>query len=114
MAEATINIAQGITKALTLPPPASWAQAAAVAAAGAAQIATIASAKKGSASKPSVSGAGAAAASQTAAAPAADAGPSANITIYGDSLGRKGIEDLVKEINKLQRDRGGNLNLRFA
>lgn len=59
IAEAVINTAQGITKALaTVPPPANFAAAAAVAAAGAAQIATIASARPNSARTPTVSGGG--------------------------------------------------------
>jgi hypothetical protein len=41
-AEAVINTAQGVTAALTLPPPLGFAAAATVAAAGAAQVATIA------------------------------------------------------------------------
>lgn len=58
IAEAVINTAVGITEALKLPPPLGWAQAAAVAAAGAAQIATIASARPNSARTPTVSGGG--------------------------------------------------------
>ena len=45
---------------------------------------------------------------------AQDAGPTANITLYGDSFGRKGVEELVKRIEKLAADRGGKLNLRFG
>lgn len=41
VAQATINIAQGVTAALTIPGPAGWASAIAVAAAGALEIATI-------------------------------------------------------------------------
>lgn len=59
IAEAVINTAQGITKALaTVPPPANFAAAAAVAAAGAAQIATIVSARPNSARTPTVSSGG--------------------------------------------------------
>jgi hypothetical protein len=60
VAAAVINVAEGITKAMTLPFPLNWAQAAAVAAAGLAQINAIKSANPGgSGSVPSVSGAGA-------------------------------------------------------
>lgn len=53
IAEAVINIAQGITKALSAyPPPLSYAMAAGVAAAGAIQIAAIRRAQPGSASSP--------------------------------------------------------------
>jgi hypothetical protein len=55
IAAAVINTAVGITRALaTLPPPYSWAQAALIAASGAAQIATISSMneKGGSAAAP--------------------------------------------------------------
>lgn len=58
VAEAVINTAQGITKALAQGGMLGFAGAAAVAAAGAAQIATILNASKGSASTPSVTGTG--------------------------------------------------------
>lgn len=94
-------------------PPLGFAFAGIALAATAAQIASLASTSYESKSVPG--SAGSAAPAPVAVQPAAQAaGPSANITIYGDSLGRKGIEDLVKQIQKLQADRGGNLNLRFA
>ncbi|WP_371346066.1 hypothetical protein [Ancylobacter sp. IITR112] len=54
IAEAVINTAVGVTKALELPFPVNMAAAASVAAAGAAQIATIAAARPGGSSRPSV------------------------------------------------------------
>lgn len=67
VAEAIINTAQGITKALAQGGALGFTGAAAVAAAGAAQIATILSTNKGGSSRPSVGGSGAA---STAAVPA--------------------------------------------
>jgi hypothetical protein len=59
IAQAVMNTAEGITKAYaTVPPPWNVAAAAAVAIAGAAQIATIASTKPGSARTPTASGGG--------------------------------------------------------
>lgn len=57
IAEAVVNTAVGVTKALELPFPVNMAAAASVAAAGAAQIATILSARPGGSSRPSVRGA---------------------------------------------------------
>lgn len=55
IANALVNTAQGVTAALaSAPPPINFANAAAVAAAGAAQIAAIRSASKGGGSKPAV------------------------------------------------------------
>src|SRR5690606_37796022 len=58
VAEAIINTAQGVTKALAQGGMFGFAGAAAVAAAGAAQIATILSASNGSSRRPAVSGSG--------------------------------------------------------
>ena len=55
LANAVVNVAQGITEALKLPFPASLAAAATVGAKGIAQIATISQAKFGQTSAPSVS-----------------------------------------------------------
>jgi hypothetical protein len=63
---AVINTAVGITRALQLPPPFSWIQAALVAATGAAQIASIRSASPSGGSTPTV-GSGGGAASEEAA-----------------------------------------------
>jgi hypothetical protein len=77
VAAAIINVAEGITKALSLPFPLNWVQAAAVAASGLAQINAIKSAQPGtSGSVPSVNGAAAA----TATDPA-QAAPSQSLTI---------------------------------
>jgi hypothetical protein len=59
IAAAVINTAVGITKAIALGGPFGWAQAALVAAAGAAQIATIRSSNPGTGNVPSVGGGGA-------------------------------------------------------
>lgn len=69
VAEAVINTAQGITKALAQGGMLGFAGAAAVAAAGAAQIATILSTNKGSSSKPSVGGTGGATSTAAVATP---------------------------------------------
>jgi hypothetical protein len=69
VAAAVINVAEGITKALSLPFPLNWLQAAAVAAAGLAQINAIKSAQPGgTSSAPSVNGG-------AASAGAGDTGP---------------------------------------
>lgn len=94
VAEAVVNTAQGITQALTLPFPASWAQAAAVAASGAAQIATILSASPGSTTKPNVS-----TSAPAVTAPEQGGGgisKAVNITFQG--LGRSGMEQFVREL----------------
>lgn len=106
--EAVVNTALGITKALTLPPPASWAQAAAVAASGAAQIATIMSASKGTSSRPAVKGSPASSAATAAAAPEATA---VYVTLKGGGLySRDNIEELFTAINGALGD-GFKLNL---
>jgi hypothetical protein len=63
---AVINTAVGITRALQLPPPFSWIQAALVAATGAAQIASIRSASPSGGSTPTVSSGGGAASEEAA------------------------------------------------
>lgn len=103
IAEAVINVATGITEALKLPFPLNWAQAAAVGAAGAAQIATIASARPGSSRQPSVNGGGA---SGTAAAPVEQPKPqqAMYVNIVGDMVPRQTVEDFVRLINEAAAD----------
>ncbi len=96
--EAVANTALGITKALTLPPPASWIQAGAVAASGAAQIATILSASKGTATRPGISSA------NVAAAPQAQQGSALNLTIRGS--GMMSVDDFASQLTKGIADGG--------
>ncbi len=93
--EAVVNTALGITKAFSLPPPVSWLQAAAVAASGAAQIATILSASKGSSTRPAVGGAGGASAAESQQTPQA-----IYLTVKGDGMmsTQSFAEQLTKEI----------------
>lgn len=104
IAEAVINTAQAITKALTLPFPVNIAAAAAVGAMGAAQIAKIASTNKGGGGggAPTVS----AAASTAAAAPAQ--GPSQTLFVQGinrnDFFSGDMVSSLIEELLQRQRD----------
>lgn len=101
-AAAAINTAVGITEALKLPPPFSWAQAGLIAAAGAAQIATINStSKSGGGNSPSVSGGSASGGSgEGAAAPEA---PSRSLFIQGVDpaamFSGQQLEGLIEAIN---------------
>jgi hypothetical protein len=99
---AIINTAVAITKAMQLPPPFSWAQAALIAATGAAQIATIQSASEsgGGSVKAPAGGAG------QAAAPAGDSGPQQGVFIQlnGDTFGREQIRGLIAGINDATKD----------
>ena len=97
---AAINVAQGITKAFELPYPLNWAQAAAVAAAGAAQIATIHSASRSGGSK--------------VASPAATSGGVASaamnrtLTVQGITPGQifsgDAMRDFMERMLDMQRD----------
>lgn len=99
LAQAIINTAQGITAALTIPGPMGWAQAAAVGAAGAAQISTILSAQKGGSKRPTV---GSGSSGVSSAAPAqAMRQVSAQIIVQGDSFGEAHIESLAKQFAEL-------------
>jgi hypothetical protein len=106
IAQALINTAQGVTAALAqYPPPLSFAMAAAQAAAGAAQIATIKSTKPGSggsAKRPSVGGgSGRAASGNGRTAAAGDSAQRAvNITLMGSSYSAGDVRDLINAINK--------------
>lgn len=102
IANAVVNTAEGITKALAQGGIFGFIGAAGVAAAGAAQIAAIASATPGSASAPSVSASAAAAqASPTAA------GSAINLTIRGS--GNINVDELGEQLAKSIAD-GGNSN----
>ena len=103
IAEAIINTAQAITKAIATYGPTPWGLAAAgvAAAVGAAQIAAIARTNKGSKTAPSVSGA--------AGATANDNQPemrqqSTVIQLHGDVYSRQSVEDLIAELNAAAAD----------
>lgn len=106
LTEAGINTMQAITKALaSAAPPFNFINAAAVGAAGAAQIAGILRAQPGSASVPAVGGAPATGGStEGGAAAAGSAGHAVNITLMGDSWGRQQTKALIERINAEVRD----------
>jgi hypothetical protein len=95
VAEAIVNTAQGITKALAQGGIFGFAGAAAVAAAGAAQISTILSASKGSSSKPAVGGA----AGEVASASQAPA-RSISINLQGDTFSRESVGGLFERLSE--------------
>lgn len=108
VATAVINTAEGITKALAQGGLLGFVGAAAVAASGAAQIASILSAQPGTSSAPSVGG------SAPAAGAGATAGPSTavNITLSGNgSYSRDQVANLVGQIGELFADKGVKINL---
>lgn len=94
VANAVINTAEGVTKALAQGGIFGFASAAAIGVAGAAQIASILSAQPGSASVASVNG-GAAASAASAAAPPQQAS-SLNITIRGSGV--LSVDDFAKQL----------------
>jgi hypothetical protein len=107
IAAAIINTAVGITKALaTLPPPLSWAQAALIAASGAAQIATISrtNASGGGGGSPSVSGSGGSGADTSATA------MPQQLMVQGISPGQmfsgEVVRNLAEKLIDFQRDGG--------
>lgn len=112
IAMAVINTAQAITAALAqYPPPLSFAMAAAQAAAGAAQIAVIASTNPGSGKKSTAvtKGGGASSApKQAGAASTASSagGPSQSVTlvIKGDVFGPEHFRKIVRGINGVTQD----------
>ena len=118
IANAVVNVAEGVTRALALPFPLNWIQAGAVAAAGAAQIAAIESAKPGSASKASVGssggGGGGGGAAPAAAAPgvpgalpgAADTFRSLHVSFQGNMFSQSQMRDLAAQLIEFQRDGG--------
>lgn len=112
IANAIVNTAEGVTKALSAyPPPLSFAMAAAQAAAGAAQISAI---------KSQSFSAGGSAPSQTGTTPVTQqpgagqqqnpgggqGGGSTIINLQGETFGRQQVRDLIEELNEAQRDGG--------
>lgn len=113
-ANIVVDTAAGVMKAWSQGGMFAAPMALAIGAAGAVQLASVLSAKPGSARVAGASGGGGAAAQPAApVAPAAVSDTSTSIIVYGDSVGRRGIEGLVKRINDLQRDGGGKFNLEF-
>jgi len=108
IANAVVNTAEAITKALATYGPTPWGFAAAgvAAATGAAQIAAIASSNKGSSSAPSVGG-GAVSAGQ---AGQQDTGRTTNVTLVGNGFTGEQIAELLNEFT----DDGGTLNVTTA
>jgi len=113
IAQALINTYVGVTQALrTLPPPASYAAAAATLASGLAQVASIRSISdsgKGGAGGGSVSsggGAAAAAASGGGMGGGQPGGNSVYINLQGQSFGRDQVRALVEQIASYQKDGG--------
>jgi hypothetical protein len=102
IAEAVINTAQGITKALAQGGVLGFVGAAAVAAAGAAQIATIASTNPGSSKRPSVNGG----AAPAAAAAIESAVPQQAVALHieGDVFSKDSVEELMRQMVELQKD----------
>lgn len=108
IAQALINTYEGITKALTLPFPLNWAQAAAVGAAGFAQVASIINTNKGS------SGGSASTGVSSGAASASTPSQTLNLSLQGISPSSLYSGDQVRELAQTlvqyQRD-GGQLVL---
>ena len=105
IATALINTFLGITKALSsAPPPLNFAQAAAVGAAGFAQVANIRNQTRRGGGSGGTSATGAVASG--AGAPTGSALPTqlANITLVGDTFGRDQIVDLIANINDAVAD----------
>jgi TP901 family phage tail tape measure protein len=112
IAAAIINTAVGITNALAkLPPPYSWAQAALIAASGAAQIATIRSTneKGGGGGAPSVHGG----AGEGGGSEAQQAGPSQmfQVNLHGSRFSRDDVVGLIEDMNEAIAD-GAHLVVR--
>ncbi len=115
IAQAIINTAQGITAALAQGGMFGWVQAAAIAAAGAAQIATIAKTKPGSTGAPKVRGGGGGGGAEREAGEAATGGglqQSIVLQIKGDIFGPDHFRKMVEGINGVQRD--GTAVIRIA
>lgn len=109
IANAVMSVAQGIVRAFELPFPLNWAQAAAVAAAGVAQINTIRSAQPGNASSSSFKGGGkskggGAVESAGAASRGGDLKQSVTIQITGDSFGPEHFKKMVDGLNGVISD----------
>lgn len=101
VAAAVINTAEGITKALAQGGLLGFAGAAAVAAAGVAQISTIMSAKKGGSSRPTV---GASAPSVQQGAGASKPSQAVSITLQGDYHPTQQVEELIGKLLDMQSD----------
>lgn len=113
VAEAIVNTAQGITKALAQGGIFGFVGAAAVAAAGAAQISTILSTQKGSGSKPSVKG-GASSAAVSNPTPSDRGGTAVNLTLMGGGrYSRDELQALFRDMNSALGD-GFKLNVNPA
>lgn len=111
VASAIINTAEGVTKALAQGGMLGFVGAAAVAASGAAQIATILSSNKGSSKAPTVSGGAAAAAAPLIAPAAAAAGPTFNVQLLGGGpYSADEMKRLFSQMNSYMAD-GGRLNI---
>jgi hypothetical protein len=110
IAAAIINTAVGITKAFSsLPPPFSFAQAALIAASGAAQIAAIKSTTPsgGGGNAPSVHGAGGgSAAAEAAPAAAAESRQAVTIDLKGGLFSADQVRELVGQLNEYTSDGG--------
>lgn len=104
-AMAAINVAEGITKAFTLGAPLCWVQAAAVAAAGAAQIAAINRMGKGGGAVTSP-GEGAGSTSAAPATPAASQPQpmSISLSLQGRSFDREQLREMIDSLNEMHRD----------
>ncbi|AVX04353.1 tape measure protein [Maritalea myrionectae] len=98
IANAVVNTAEAVTKALATYGPTPWGFAAAgvAAASGAAQIAAISSAQRGSGSVPSVSGGGQSSAPQQTA-PATEPQRTTNVTLVGNGFSPEQIVELLNE-----------------
>lgn len=109
VAQALINTYEGITKALTLPFPLNWAQAAAVGAAGFAQVASIMNT-----SKSSSGGSSSTSTASSGAASSASSSQTLNLSLQGISASSLYSGDQVRELAQTlvqyQRD-GGQLVL---
>ncbi|MDF2994680.1 MAG: tail tape measure protein core region [Xanthobacteraceae bacterium] len=107
IAQAVINTAEGITKALAQGGMLGFAGAAAVAAAGAAQIATIARTNPGSSSRPSVNK-GSAPAEDTSSGGgdggAADPTRAIYLSLQGQVYSRESVEELFRQFVDMQKD----------
>lgn len=117
VAQAIINTAQGITAALAQGGMFGWAQAAAIAAAGAAQIATImATEPKSTGKKPSVSkkSGGKSGGANESVGDTVSKGPQQSVTLIvkGDVFGPEHFRKIVKGINGVTQD--GTVLLRMG
>lgn len=113
VASAVINTAEGITKALAQGGALGFVSAAAVAASGAAQIATILSSEPGRATAPSVGGDGGGSTGGAAAAAGGSAG--INITLTGGGrYSRDEVMSILDSINEYYGDTGKINSVRAA